>query len=87
VNVVVAGKNLGPQLLPMDEAVAHCERGIGIWDWASNDHLVMDVIERVPGLAVRHAGLRQEMAGRRCRQHTREQGEDAPAVADWVWPG
>jgi xylulose-5-phosphate/fructose-6-phosphate phosphoketolase len=211
VNVVVAGKNPGPQWLTMDEAVAHCERGIGIWDWASNDqggepdvvlgcagdvptlesvaavdllrrhlpqlkvrlvnvvdlmrlqderehphglpdrdfdglfttdkpvifayhgypwlihrltyrrhnhpnihvrgykeegttttpfdmvmlndldryHLVMDVIDRVPGLAVRHAGLRQEMADRRlrCRQYTREHGEDAPEVADWVWPG
>jgi xylulose-5-phosphate/fructose-6-phosphate phosphoketolase len=211
VNVVVAGKNPGPQWLAMDEAVAHCERGIGIWGWASNDqgeepdvvlgcagdvptleavaavdllrrhlpdlavrlvnvvdlmrlqderehphglpdrdfdglfttnkpvifayhgypwlihrltyrrrnhhnihvrgykeegttttpfdmvmlndldrfHLVMDVIDRVPGLAVRHAGLRQEMADRRlrCRQYTREHGEDAPEVAEWVWPG
>jgi xylulose-5-phosphate/fructose-6-phosphate phosphoketolase len=211
VNVVVAGKNPAPQWLPMDEAVAHCVRGIGIWGWASNDeggepdvvlgcagdvptleavaavdllrrhlpdlkvrlvnvvdlmrlqderehphglpdrdfdglfttdkpvifgyhgypslihrltyrrrnhvnihvrgykeegttttpfdmvmlndldrfHLVMDVIDRVPGLAVRHAGLRQGMADQRlrCRQYTREHGEDAPEVADWVWPG
>jgi xylulose-5-phosphate/fructose-6-phosphate phosphoketolase len=211
VNVVVAGKQPGPQWLPMDEAVAHCTRGIGIWDWASNDqgsepdvvigcagdvptleavaavdllrrylpelkvrlvnvvdvmrlqderehphglsdrdfdglfttnkpvifayhgypwlihrltyrrrnhvnihvrgykeegttttpfdmvmlndldryHLVMDVIDRVPGLAVRYAWLRQEMADQRlrCRQYTREHGEDAPEVADWVWPG
>jgi xylulose-5-phosphate/fructose-6-phosphate phosphoketolase len=52
-------------------------------------HLVMDVIDRVPGLAVRHAGLRQEMGDRRlrCRQYTREHGEDAPEVADWAWPG
>jgi xylulose-5-phosphate/fructose-6-phosphate phosphoketolase len=211
VNVVVAGKNPGPQWLTMDEAVAHCARGIGVWDWACNDqggepdvvlgcagdvptleavaavdllrrhlpelkvrlvnvvdlmrlqdarehphgladsefdalfttdrpvifayhgypwlihrltyrrrnhanihvrgykeegttttpfdmvmlndldrfHLVMDVIDRVPGLAVRHAGLRQHMADERlrCRRHTREHGEDAPDVADWVWPG
>ncbi|OZM75881.1 phosphoketolase [Pseudonocardia sp. MH-G8] len=211
VNVVVAGKNPGPQWLTMDEAVAHCARGIGVWDWASNDqgsepdvvlgcagdvptleavaavdllrrhlpelkvrlvnvvdlmrlqderehphglpdrdfdglfttdkpvifayhgypwlihrltyrrrnhanlhvrgykeegttttpfdmvmlndldryHLVMDVIDRVPGLAVRHAGLRQEMVDQRlrCRRHTRVHGEDAPEVADWVWPG
>jgi xylulose-5-phosphate/fructose-6-phosphate phosphoketolase len=211
VNVVVAGKNPGPQWLSMDEAVAHCLRGIGIWDWASNDqgsepdvvlgcagdvptleavaavdllhrhlpelkvrlvnvvdlmrlqdardhphglddrefdgffttdkpvifayhgypwlihrltyrrhnhanihvrgykeegttttpfdmvmlngldryHLVADVIDRVPGLAVRHAGLRQQMVDQRlrCRQYTREHGEDAPEVADWVWPG
>jgi xylulose-5-phosphate/fructose-6-phosphate phosphoketolase len=211
VNVVVAGKNPGPQWLSMDEAVAHCERGIGVWGWACNDqgeepdvvlgcagdvptleavaavdllrrhlpelkvrlvnvvdlmrlqderehphglpdrdfdglfttdkpvifayhgypwlihrmtyrrrnhanihvrgyqeegttttpfdmvmlndldryHLVMDVIDRVPGLAVRHAGLRQEMVDQRlrCRQYTREHGEDAPEVADWAWPG
>jgi xylulose-5-phosphate/fructose-6-phosphate phosphoketolase len=209
-NVVVAGKNPGPQWLTMDEAIAHCTRGIGIWDWASSDqggepdvvlgcagdvptleavaavsllrrhlpelkvrlvnvvdlmrlqderehphglsdrefdalfttdkpvifayhgypwlihrltyrrtnhrnihvrgykeqgttttpfdmvmlndldrfHLVMDVIDRVPGLAVRHAGLRQHMVDERlrCRRHTREHGEDAPDVADWVWP-
>jgi xylulose-5-phosphate/fructose-6-phosphate phosphoketolase len=37
VNVVVAGKNPAPQWLTMDEATAHCARGIGVWDWASND--------------------------------------------------
>jgi xylulose-5-phosphate/fructose-6-phosphate phosphoketolase len=37
VNIVVAGKNPGPQWLTMDEAIAHCTRGIGIWPWASND--------------------------------------------------
>ena len=36
VNVVVAGKQPGPQWLTMDEAIAHCTRGLGIWDWASN---------------------------------------------------
>jgi xylulose-5-phosphate/fructose-6-phosphate phosphoketolase len=35
VNVVVAGKQDQPQWLTMDEAIAHCTRGIGIWDWAS----------------------------------------------------
>ena len=211
VNVVVAGKQPGPQWLTMDEAIAHCTRGLGIWDWASNCgdeepdvvlgcagdvptiealaavsllrrhlpqvkvrlvnvvdimrlqderehphglsnrefdgiftrdkpvifayhgypwlihrltyrrtnhpnihvrgykeegttttpfdmvmlndldrfHLVIDVIDRVPGLAVPHAGLRQHMVDERlrCRQHTRQYGEDAPDVADWVWPG
>ena len=211
VNVVVAGKQPGPQWLTMDEAVAHCTRGLGIWDWASNCgpeepdvvlgcagdvptiealaavsllrrhlpelkvrlvnvvdimrlqderehphglsdrefdgifttdkpvifayhgypwlihrltyrrtnhpnihvrgykeegttttpfdmvmlndldrfHLVIDVIDRVPGLAVTHAGLRQHMVDERlrCRRHTRQYGEDAPDVADWVWPG
>jgi xylulose-5-phosphate/fructose-6-phosphate phosphoketolase len=37
VNVVVAGKQLAPQWLSMDQAVKHCAAGIGIWDWASND--------------------------------------------------
>jgi xylulose-5-phosphate/fructose-6-phosphate phosphoketolase len=210
VNVVVAGKNPGPQWLTMDEAVAHCTRGLGVWPFASNDdgagpdvvlgcagdvptleavaassllrehlpelkvrlvnvvdlmrlqderehphglsdrefdglfttdkpvvfayhgypwlihrltyrrtnhrnihvrgykeegttttpfdmvmlndldrfHLVVDVIDRVPGLAVKHAALRQFMLDERlrCRRHTRLHGEDAPDVRDWVWP-
>ena len=36
VNVVVAGKQMAPQWLSMDEAIAHVDRGIGIWTWASN---------------------------------------------------
>jgi xylulose-5-phosphate/fructose-6-phosphate phosphoketolase len=35
--VVVAGKHPSPQWLTVDEAVVHCTRGIGIWEWASND--------------------------------------------------
>ena len=209
VNVVVAGKNPSPDWLSMDEAVAHCTRGIGIWDWASNDsdrvpdvvlacagdvptletlaavdllrhhlpelsvrvvnvvdlmrlqpdsehphglsdrefdalftvdrpvvfafhgypalihrltyrrtnhvnihvrgyleegttttpfdmvmlnsldryHLVTDVIDRVPGLAIRCAALRQQMVDARlaARRYTREFGEDAPAIRDWTW--
>lgn len=211
VNVIVAGKQPAPQWLGMDEAVAHCTRGLGVWEWASNDdsaepdvvlacagdvptletlaavdllrrhlpdlevrvvnvvdlmrlqdptehphglpdrefdalftpdkpiifayhgypwlihrltyrrtghanlhvrgykeegttttpfdmvmlndldrfHLVMDVIDRVPGLGVRHAGLRQRMADERlaCREYTRRHGEDRPDVRDWVWTG
>ncbi|KMS90574.1 phosphoketolase family protein [Prauserella rugosa] len=37
VNVVVAGKNATPEWLGMDEAVLHCTRGAGIWEWASSD--------------------------------------------------
>jgi xylulose-5-phosphate/fructose-6-phosphate phosphoketolase len=37
VNVVVAGKQPSPQWLTMEQAIRHCDRGIGIWDWASND--------------------------------------------------
>jgi xylulose-5-phosphate/fructose-6-phosphate phosphoketolase len=37
VNVVVAGKQLAPVWLTMDQAIAHCTAGLGIWEWASND--------------------------------------------------
>ena len=37
VNVIVAGKQPALDYLTMDEAVAHCTRGLGIWEWASND--------------------------------------------------
>jgi xylulose-5-phosphate/fructose-6-phosphate phosphoketolase len=210
VNVIVAGKQPSLDYLTMDEAIAHCTRGVGIWDWASNAeeepdvvlacagdiptletlaaaailrrelpdlqvrvvnvvdlmrlqpesehphglsdrqfdaifttgrpvifayhgypllihrltyrranhdnfhvrgykeegttttpfdmvmlndldrfHLVMDVIDRTPGLAVREAELRQRMADERLRHraYTREHGDDAPDVRDWVWPG
>ncbi|MEX1173928.1 MAG: phosphoketolase family protein [Chloroflexota bacterium] len=211
VNVIVAGKQPALDWLTMDQAIAHCTRGIGIWSWASNDqggepdvvmacagdiptletmaavdilrqrlpdlkvrvvnvvdlmvlqdekehphglaraefdamfttdrpiifayhgypwlihrlayrhtnhenlhvrgykeegttttpfdmvmlndldrfHLVMDVIDRVPGLADRAAHVRQEMADRRlaARAYTREYGEDDPEIRDWTWPG
>jgi len=37
VNVIVAGKQPAVQYLTMDEAILHCTRGLGIWDWASSD--------------------------------------------------
>jgi xylulose-5-phosphate/fructose-6-phosphate phosphoketolase len=37
VNVIVAGKQPQPQWLTMDQAIAHCSAGVGIWSWASND--------------------------------------------------
>ena len=37
VNVIVADKQAHLQLLDMDAAIRHCAKGIGIWDWASND--------------------------------------------------
>ncbi|SFY48155.1 phosphoketolase family protein [Streptomyces sp. F-1] len=51
--------------------------------------LVMDVIDRVPGLAVRAAGVRQAMADARSRHHgwIREHGTDLPEVAEWSWGG
>ncbi|ACQ81291.1 Fructose-6-phosphate phosphoketolase [Beutenbergia cavernae DSM 12333] len=211
VNVVVAGKQPAPQFLTMEQAVAHCTRGLGIWEWAGTEvdgedpdvvlgcagdvptletlaaadllrrnipdlkvrvvnvvdlmrlqderehphglsdrdfdglftddkpvvfayhgypwlihrltyrraghanihvrgykeegttttpfdmvmlndldryHLVIDVIDRVPGLGSQYAGLRQRMVDARlaARQYTREHGEDIPEVRDWVWP-
>jgi xylulose-5-phosphate/fructose-6-phosphate phosphoketolase len=210
VNVIVAGKQPALDYLSMDEAVAHCTRGIGIWDWASSDagaepdvvmacagdiptletlaavalvrehlpelrvrvvnvvdlmrlqsdsqhphglpdaefdalfttdrpvvfayhgypslihrltyrrtnhrnlhvrgymeegttttpfdmvmlnnldrfHLVMDVIDRVPGLGTRAAHLRQRMADERLRHraYTRETGDDMEDVRGWTWP-
>jgi len=211
VNVIVAGKQPALDYLTIDEAIAHCARGLGVWEWASNDagqepdvvlasagdiptlevlsaaailrdripelkvrvvnvvdlmrlepesehphglpdaefdalfttsqpvifayhgypllihrltyrrtnhheihvrgykeegttttpfdmvmlndldryHLVMDVIDRVPGLGEREATLRQEMVDERLRHraYTREVGDDPPDVRDWTWPG
>jgi xylulose-5-phosphate/fructose-6-phosphate phosphoketolase len=209
INVVVAGKQPALDFLSMDEAIAHCTRGLGIWPWASSDageepdvvlgcagdiptletvaaaailrqhlpelkvrvvnvvdlmrlqderehphglpdqqfdalfthdkpvifayhgypwlihrltyrrhghanlhvrgykeegttttpfdmvmlndldrfHLVMDVIDRVPGLGERAAHLRQHMSDERIRHraYTREHGEDPVELRDWVW--
>ena len=210
VNVIVAGKQPALNYLPIDEAIIHCTRGLGIWDWASSDdggepdvvlacagdvptletlaaaallrerlpalkvrvinvvdlmrlqaesehphglsdsefdalfttskpivfayhgypslihrltyrrrnhgnlhvrgykeegttttpfdmvmlndldrfHLVIDVVDRVPGLAQRAANLRQEMeeSRLRARAYTRAQGDDDPSIRDWTWP-
>ncbi len=50
-------------------------------------HLVMDVIDRVPGLGTRAAHVRQLMedARLRARRYTREHGEDMPEIRDWAW--
>jgi xylulose-5-phosphate/fructose-6-phosphate phosphoketolase len=37
VNVIVADKQMHLQYLTMEEAIKHCSKGIGIWEWASND--------------------------------------------------
>jgi xylulose-5-phosphate/fructose-6-phosphate phosphoketolase len=52
-------------------------------------HLVMDVIDRVPGLGSRFADRRQHMvdARLRARRYTREHGDDIPEVTEWSWPG
>ena len=51
-------------------------------------HLVMDVIDRVPSLGSKYAGLRQNMMDRRIEaaHYARTWGTDLPEIADWVWP-
>jgi xylulose-5-phosphate/fructose-6-phosphate phosphoketolase len=44
VNVIVAGKQPALNYLSMNDAVLHCTRGIGIWEWASNDGGEPDVV-------------------------------------------
>jgi xylulose-5-phosphate/fructose-6-phosphate phosphoketolase len=50
--------------------------------------LVIDVIDRVPGLCVRAAHLKEEMKNTIIDQlsYARANGADRPEVADWVWP-
>jgi xylulose-5-phosphate/fructose-6-phosphate phosphoketolase len=50
-------------------------------------HLVMDVIDRVPGLLSSAGKVRQLMEDKRiiCRAYTREHGEDSPEITGWSW--
>jgi len=73
VNVIVAGKQPALNYLTMDEAVLHCTRGIGEWDWASNDgdepDVVMAACGDVPTLEILAAVeiLRRELPHLRVR--------------------
>ena len=51
-------------------------------------HLVMDVIDRVPSLGSKAAHVRQAMVDQRLRsrQYTRDLGQDAPEISNWIWP-
>jgi xylulose-5-phosphate/fructose-6-phosphate phosphoketolase len=49
VNVIVSGKQPGPTWLAAEDAELHCARGIGIWDWASNDEGDPDVVMACAG--------------------------------------
>ncbi|MCH4543395.1 MULTISPECIES: phosphoketolase [Brucella/Ochrobactrum group] len=50
VNVIVAGKQPEPQWLSMDEAIRHCEAGLGIWSWAgTEDGLEPDIVMACAG--------------------------------------
>jgi xylulose-5-phosphate/fructose-6-phosphate phosphoketolase len=52
-------------------------------------HLVIDAIDRVPGLGQRAAVVRQRMVDERTAQQrwAYDHGEDSPEVRDWTWPG
>jgi xylulose-5-phosphate/fructose-6-phosphate phosphoketolase len=51
-------------------------------------HLVIEVLDRVPGLARRAAVLRQAMVDKRVEHHDyiRRTGDDLPEIRDWTWP-
>jgi len=51
-------------------------------------HLVMDVIDRVPNLALRGSHVKQEMRGKLVEHklYIRQHGDDMPAIRDWKWP-
>jgi xylulose-5-phosphate/fructose-6-phosphate phosphoketolase len=74
VNVIVAGKQPSLDYLSMDEAIAHCTRGIGIWEWASSDEggepdVVLGCAGDIPTLEVLAAAalLRSELPDLRVR--------------------
>jgi len=50
-------------------------------------HLVMDVIDRVPGLARSHADVKQLMINKRLehKQYICKHGDDMPEIKDWKW--
>jgi xylulose-5-phosphate/fructose-6-phosphate phosphoketolase len=49
INVIVAGKQEQLDYLTMDEAIAHCTRGLGIWEWASTTVNEPDVVLAAAG--------------------------------------
>ena len=52
-------------------------------------HLVMDVIDRVPGLTDQAGDVRQLMADQRLAAlaYADAHGDDPPEVSGWTWPG
>ncbi|MGF0115867.1 phosphoketolase family protein [Promicromonospora sp. Marseille-Q5078] len=75
VNVVVAGKQPAPQFLTMEQAIAHCTRGLGIWEWAGTEvegqspDVVLGAAGDVPTLEVLAAAdiLRHRIPGLKVR--------------------
>lgn len=57
INLTITGKHEAPQWLTMDQAIEHCTKGLGIWDWASNDEggepdVVMAAAGDIPTLEI-----------------------------------
>jgi xylulose-5-phosphate/fructose-6-phosphate phosphoketolase len=75
VNVVVSGKQPAPNFLTMEQAIAHCTRGLGIWEWAGTEQagekpdVVLAAAGDVPTLEVLAAAdiLRREIPGLKVR--------------------
>ncbi len=75
VNVIVAGKQPALAYLSMDDAILHCTRGLGIWEWASNatadeePDVVLACCGDIPTLEALAAAaiLRQELPALRVR--------------------
>ena len=65
VNVIVAGKQPALNYLSMDDAIVHCTRGLGIWQWASNDGGAAGRRARVRG---RHPDARDACAAALLRE-------------------
>ena len=86
VNVIVAGKQPALNYLAMDEAIAHCTRGIGIWEWAcSDDGVEPDVVLAcagdVPTLeTLAAAAILRERPARAAGSRGERRRPDAPAA-------
>ncbi len=50
VNLIIAGKQPALTYLSIEDAVLHCARGLGIWQWASND------ADQIPDVVMACAG-------------------------------
>ena len=86
VNVIVAGKQPALQYLGIDEAIVHCSKGVGIWEWASNDRggepdVVLACAGDVPTLEVLacRRPLAPALPGPQGEGHQRGRSDDAGA--------
>ena len=89
VNVIVAGKQPAPRSTStMDEAIAHCTRGIGIWEWAGSDEAgEPDVVlglrrRRADARDARRRGAAARAPARPAGARRQRRRPDAPAARD-----